>query len=397
MRIAVILAGNSDDKKGAFISTHNRIKHLVQHSDTPVDVYLIQTYENSFVCRLRHTKKRIRQTTVSYDGIQYNCLWLNFSLIDYFIRVRLKSFDWLYYFKTKKWVVQFKNYDLISAHSYNSGLLAYRVNVKYKIPFTVTWHGSDIHSEPHYNKAIFKWTKKLIEKAEYNFFVSKNLKEVSEKITQIGKKTVLYNGVDKALFHKYNDMQLEVIRKKLNFSKHNLNVGFIGGLVSVKNAELLPQIFSGIYIEIPNTRFYVIGDGKLRKSIEDQCNALKIPVTFLGNLESSVMPSIINCMNLIILPSKNEGMPLVTLESLSCGVPVIGSRVGGIAESIGIENTVLHDDNFIEGLVSLAVNRLINIKETRLDPVFDWLKTAELETEIYNSIKNSTNKKINQI
>jgi len=99
------------------------------------------------------------------------------------------------------------------------------------------------------------------------------------------------------------------------------------------------------------------------------------------------MPELINCMDLIVLPSKNEGLPSVALESLACGVPMIGSDVGGISEAIGIENVVPLDADFVDNFSKLAVKRLTEPSEVRLDDQFKLEVIVEKEYKALTQIE----------
>lgn len=380
MRIAIITDNSPEDKKGAFMATHNRIKYLLAHKDLEVDVFSIQEYENWLTRRLRKTKRVKKEPFYKYDGITYKYLWKDFSIFNYILRSIFHKQSPFLIYSLYKWRKLFFSYDLLSAHSYVPGILAYMIHKENKIPYTITWHGSEIHTDPQKNNTILKWTKKLIKNATMNFFVSESLLLKSNEFIYSTNKQVLYNGVDPLIFNNQNRSKP---KDDQSFNELSYHIAFIGSLLTVKNAELLPSIFETIFHHQSNIFFHVIGDGKLKTQIEVQCKQLNLPIRFYGNLSPEQMPHILHQLDLILLPSKNEGLPLVALEALACGVAVIGSRVGGITEIIGLNNTVPLNENFIPEFADLAIQKINNPTKIILANEFSWEKTAEKEYEFY--------------
>lgn len=385
-KIAIIFSGNSSDIKGAFSASHNRIKRLIELNEFNIDVYLIQSYENIIVRFLRHSNKRKKSDVFILEDVKYKNLWVNFSLIDYVLGVKFKSEPFIEWQTIKRWSKLFKNYELISVHSVIPGKLALHVNKKYNIPFVVTWHGSDIHSAPFNNNSTLSLVKGIIEKASANFFVSENLKEISDKITPKGAKLILYNGVDKNKFRRLTSTEVLTISNEYKINLQKKNVAFIGNLFSIKNVECLPVVFHKIKECIPEVEFHIIGEGNLKEKIDNDFKKKNISVRFYGNKNQDDMPGLINCMDLIVLPSKNEGLPLIALEALACETPIVGSRVGGIPEAIGYENCITLDDNFNDEFAKLCIYRIKKRETPNLGSQFNWENTAIYENEVYKKI-----------
>jgi glycosyltransferase involved in cell wall biosynthesis len=113
-------------------------------------------------------------------------------------------------------------------------------------------------------------------------------------------------------------------------------------------------LFSSIYKENKETHFHIVGDGAFATDFK----GLDLPITFWGNQLPDKMPDLYNCMDLIVLPSINEGLPMTCLESTACGTAFVGSRVGGIAEVVGVDNTVPLSPTFETDFANLCKERL---------------------------------------
>lgn len=389
-KIAVLSCGNIQDRKGFFNAVHQRIKHL-KNEEFNVDVFLYSKYENCFIRTLRHTNAQDKCEYIVIDGIKYNIRWCSFSLIDYILMVKLHYKEPFFRSFLKAERKRFQHYDLIAAHSYLCGLLAMWIKKNFSIPYSVTWHGSEIHTLPRVNKIAREEIKTIIEQADINFFVSKDLMNQSSWLTLNGRKCVLYNGVSEN-FTSYDVEVRTLLRKKFGVTSSKV-IGFVGNLFSVKNANILPKLFHQIQLNYKEKiTFWIIGDGNLRKMIEQDIeNDKDINVVFWGNLDPESMPDFMNCLDLLVLPSKNEGLPLVILEALACGINVLASRVGGIPEVLDCSFTFDLADDFLNKIATKAVNLLQHSEEQKLAPCFNWETTALIEKSIYQDILN-TNK-----
>jgi glycosyltransferase involved in cell wall biosynthesis len=110
-------------------------------------------------------------------------------------------------------------------------------------------------------------------------------------------------------------------------------------------------------------------------------------ILYFGKVNPENIPDIMSSLDILLLPSLNEGMPRVTLEALACGVHVVGSDVGGIPESIGEENAFALDENFIKNISDRIITLLQNGENPRpLSEEFSWKKAINKEMKVYSSI-----------
>ena len=389
-RIAVIFESSPFDRKGLFTSVHNRVKGLIDSGKCQVDVYCIQSSDNAFTGKIRHRKPVSRVKTVDVDGVRYNMLWYRFSLIDYLL-FDCMSVEPLFFRRFMQSVVKkLSGYDVISAHSFTGGLIAKEVYISTGTPYFVTWHGSDVHTHPFRNSLQMQQTKVIMQNARCNFFVSKALLDASFRITDDSAvaREVLYNGVSQD-FVRYSDQARAELRVAKEVTLGAKVVTFAGNLCQVKNVRMLAPIFKTVYDSYDgNLQFWIIGDGKMRAAVEaDVAEASIDGVRFWGNIHSSEMPAMMNCTDVLVLPSMNEGLPLVCLEAINCGANAVGSAVGGIAEVVGSDNAIPLGEGFVEGL-SQKILQMLKHPENQSVPVeMSWKNASRIELDHILSTK----------
>ena len=120
----------------------------------------------------------------------------------------------------------------------------------------------------------------------------------------------------------------------------------------------------------------------LKNKIKSKMQEMGLEVSFLGRIEPSIMPDIMNVIDVLCLVSKNEGLPLVLLEALACGVKCVCSRVGGMPEILGESDTVNLDKNFVSNFSQNVVAKLYDNSTSNKQNNFSWEKTYQLEKSI---------------
>lgn len=387
-KIAIITNTNFTNRKGEANAALNRIKYLKQEANYEIDVYNLSFYEGFLMRLFRNTKKYKKITSINIDGIYIKYIWKKFSLLNFIIETKLGFRRLSDNNKYNDIVNTLKSYDVISAHSSECGKIALSINEKYGTPYYVTWHGSDIHTRPFTNKFIKDETVRIMQNASNNFFVSNALLEISDTLATNANKMILYNGVSTEFFE--YDAEKKNLIKDMYHIRGKKTIAFIGNLFPIKNVLLLPDIFKSVKNKYRGElEFWIIGGGKLMDDLKESLDKNNVTCKLWGNQPLDKIPDFMNVIDVLVLPSKNEGLPLVTIEALSCGANVVGSNVGGISEAIGKENTFDLDNNFIENISKRIVDMLNNKVEQPLSELFDWSKTAKKENEIYMQVLNN--------
>jgi len=301
------------------------------------------------------------------------------------------------YFKTilKKITddIEIKSDTIIHAHwTYPEGYYTVQLAKKYHVPCDVTAHGSDIHTIPKKNRIIKKYTLKTLESADKVIFVSNALLTSAKELGYSGKNAVIIsNGIDPTYFY---PIEKECAIQKTGWSQSKKYVvGFVGNLIYVKRADKFVKIFSEIQKIVGDVEFVLVGDGDLRDVIQKDCNEIGLTVTFAGRVPHVDVVNWMNLFDVMILPSRNEGWPCVVLEAYACGVPVVGSNNGGIAEAIGGMGVVVDDgegfeERFAKGVcdVLMGVHPTDSSELVKHAAKYTWESLVSMEIDVYTSL-----------
>ena len=382
-RVAVIFESSPFDRKGLFNAVHNRVKGIIDSGKCEVDVYCIQSMDNAFTSKVRHRAQVSKVESVDIDGVHYNMLWYRFSILDCILFDHMARKPLFFRIFMKKTIGALSGYDVVLAHSFVGGLLAKEISLAYGTPYFVTWHGSDVHTHPFDNPLQLKETIVIMKNAECNFFVSRALMAASYNILDDAtvRREVIYNGVS-GDFYRYDDGLRSKIRAKYGVEDTRV-VAFAGNLCKVKNVRTLIPIFEQVSKMYDGmVQYWIIGDGKLRSEVESDIKLSGLQnVRMWGNVKSEQMPELMNCMDILILPSINEGLSLVCLEAVNCGVNVVGSDVGGTAEIVGKDNVLSLGDGFVEGMAEKISHLLVCPTEQVVPSDMSWDVAAYKELE----------------
>lgn len=261
-----------------------------------------------------------------------------------------------------------KKCDLVHAHGhvYMSSYLAGKVAKKFKKPFILTQHNtfidyrSGLNILEHLNdltigKAVLKDADRIVVVSNKTREYVHNLVEDKSKIS------VIYNGVDTNYFHPTNKVES---RKKLDLPKNRKIILSVRRLVYKNGLDTLIESVRYIAKEHPDVLFVVAGKGPSKKLIEDRIKESRIEenINLTGFVRDELLPIYYNAADYFVLPSASgEGLPLVLLEAMACGLPVISTMVGGTPEIIEhMKNGVLVPPRSPEAMAVIISELLSN-------------------------------------
>jgi N-acetyl-alpha-D-glucosaminyl L-malate synthase BshA len=243
-----------------------------------------------------------------------------------------------------------------------SAFLAKEMLKPQRLPTMTTLHGTDI-TLVGIMPSYYEITRFSIEKSDAVTAVSEFLRRETVREFRIERPIeVIHNFVDTELF-RVRDHDCAASSR---LSPHGERVLMhISNFRKVKNLPVVLAVFNEVQKHLP-ARLALVGDGPERESTERQAEEMGISdrVDFLGDQES--VADILPAADVFLLPSQHESFGLAAREAMACGVPVVGSRIGGLPEVIVHEETgYLCDPNDVQCMTTIVLALLRDEKLRR--------------------------------
>lgn len=263
-----------------------------------------------------------------------------------------------------------KKLDLIHCHFSLDGIYALNLANKKNIPLITTLHGFDVTTKPY--KWLFSRSPTYIK----YFFAQRELKNSGNKFLCVSEfiyKSAINNGFNEEDLIKHYigiDLNKYKIRDKNEEQRIILHVA---RLVEKKGTSTLISAISSIIKKIGDYKLVIIGEGPLQPQLIAQTKALGLEnnIVFLGAQSHNEVMQWMRKASMLVLPSitaKNgdaEGLGMVLLEAAATGVPVIGTKHGGIPEVVQDSFNGFLVNEKDPGMLSERILYLINNEDIR--------------------------------
>jgi glycosyltransferase involved in cell wall biosynthesis len=192
----------------------------------------------------------------------------------------------------------------------------------------------------------------------------------------------------------------ELFQPITNGGQKDTNILYVGRFGPVKRVNDLVSAFSEVQAKHEHTTLTLVGDGPLRGKIEKQINELGISdhVKMSGYVPQHELPKYYNHADVFVLPSQIERAPLVLLEAMSCGLPVVSTPVGWVPEIITDEKNGILFEIGSETELADKIRYLIDNPEhcnkigerarRTVKEGYTWEDRGEQTLDLLNSIVN---------
>ena len=255
-----------------------------------------------------------------------------------------------------------KEYKIIHGHLASIGFLYLSIAKKHKVPIRIAHsHGaSHLKNIKGYIKNfLFKFYKYPANRyyacsteAGNYLFKNKNFE-------------LIHNAINTEQF-KFNEIKRQEIRKKYNIPNKDILIGHVGRFNLQKNHTFIIKIFAKILQKNKNYTLMLIGDGELKNKMMDLVKNLGIEdkVIFTGLVQNTY--DYYSAMDLFVLPSLFEGLPVVGVETQANGLTTI--MADNITKEVKINDNIYYlpitkIDNWVDFILNLNFSDIENRKK----------------------------------
>lgn len=259
-----------------------------------------------------------------------------YNPVTLFVTIKLVA---MFFLNAKKILKEEKFDHVFACWALPAGFVAYLLNKFTGIRYKVWLLGTDVNkfiNIPFFLPAILK-------NADEVFANSEELK---------GKIVEKFRGLKVEILPTRSTLP-ELVRPENPYpiNKEKLNVFFVGRLEEVKGIDIFVEIAKKVKSSRKDTEFFVIGDGSMTKIVENAHK--KNEIVWLGKLTQGEISHYSNFMDLLLITSRSESMPVVFWE-LHEKVKILSFPVGDIPKYLQKENICETVEEFVEKITDRA-------------------------------------------
>lgn len=263
------------------------------------------------------------------------------------------------YMKMKELVAK-NNYDIThSFFSLPTGILSYLAKRRYNLPYILSLRGSDVPGYDPYgverlHRVLISFNVKIWQSADRVIALSRGLANLAHQSAPNIPMKVIYNGIDTCIFRPV----------KVN-NNGRISLITVSRLLQRKGIHFLIEALHRMKRDDLN--LLIVGKGNYEEALKEQAYRLNLQdkITFYGYCPNENLPYLYAQADIFVLPSLTESFGIVFAEAMACGLPIIGTTVGGIPEVvIDRENGILVPPRDVEALLQ-AIRQLSDNSQLR--------------------------------
>ena len=234
-----------------------------------------------------------------------------------------------YKYAVKNFFKEHHDYKVVHMHSSSKNYMFLKYAKKYGIPMRIAHsHNIDFQTNDNLKKIIGNVFKKPLIKYSTDYFACSKIAGewlFGKKIVESDKFKVIHNAIDYEKF-KYDEKVRKEIRKTLKINDSDIVIGNVGRFSNQKNHLFLLDIFNATLKINSHIKLVLVGQGENERIIREKINHLgindKVIITGFRNDVNKLMQG----MDVFLMPSLHEGLPVVGVEAQAAGLPCFMSK-----------------------------------------------------------------------
>lgn len=226
---------------------------------------------------------------------------------------------------------------IVHTHSSKAGVLGRFAAMFSGTPIIIhTVHGWSFHDcQPRIVRCFYLTLEKICASFTSKIIVVSNFDKNKGLKNSIGREeqyTIVRYGIDYDKFKKSEGRSAK--RKVLGLNNTDLVVGMVACFKPQKSPLDFIRLAAAVRNKLPDTKFIMIGDGPLRKKVCALIKKLNLEGQVILSGWCNDVPLVLSTLDVFVLTSLWEGLPIAVLETMASGVPLVATDTGGIAEVV---------------------------------------------------------------
>lgn len=258
---------------------------------------------------------------------------------------------------------------VVHSHRLKENVLAWLAGAGFGAHGVRTVHGASEHRPPWWriDKHLFRQLDAMAARHGQAAIVavSAELATLCQRSAPADKVVTIENGIDLAELEQRAQVPAELAPTQKS------KIGIVCRLVPIKRVDLFIEAAQMVCAERDDAQFFIFGDGPLRAELAASAQRLGLGarVSFAGFRAD--MPACLRALDLLLITSDHEGLPLNLLEAMALGVPVAAHAVGGIPQALdgGRLGTLVHEQTaraYAEAILKVLREREPTVARARL-------------------------------
>lgn len=233
------------------------------------------------------------------------------------------------------WFIKRNNIEIVHTHSSKAGILGRWAAKLAKVKVTLhTVHGWSFNAyQPMPVQLFFIWLERLAARFCDKIIVVSDYDKregLSKRIGGGNKYALIRYGLD---YGEFNNAE-QNIREELKIDTDDLLVGMIACLKPQKSPQDFIKLASLVHKISPDVKFLLVGDGALRRRLQKLIHKFNLQKQVVLTGWRRDIPQILSAIDVFVLTSLWEGLPISVLEAMASSKPVISTHTGGVQEVV---------------------------------------------------------------